>query len=216
VEVHSCEGASGGPAPVQQLQRADDPLAVGGGDLTCGPRVAGAEQLVQGRRPVLVQLGDPPLAHARGGRRAQRQLGERGPQIQPGAADDDRSPAGGEQAVDLGVGQLGVATDAERLIDGHEGEQPVLQHRLLVGCGRAGEQLQAGVHLQRVGRDRDRRLAARAQPLAQRHRDLGLAHAGGSEQRDHLGAGHRPSIRRGGRPVGGRVHQDPWPRRLVP
>ena len=39
--------------------------------------------------------------------RAQVQLGERGAQVQAGAADDDRPPAGRQQSVDLLVRQRG-------------------------------------------------------------------------------------------------------------
>ena len=63
---------------------------------------------MQRGRAALGELGLPALARAGRRGRAQIELGQRGAQVQPGAADDDRAPAGGEQAVDLGVGQLGV------------------------------------------------------------------------------------------------------------
>ena len=74
-----------------------------------------------------------------GGGRAQAQLGQRGPQVEPGSADHDRARAGVEQPVDLGVGQLGVLPGAEARVDGQERDQPVLELRPLVGPGRAGQ-----------------------------------------------------------------------------
>ena len=46
----------------------------------------------------LLELGQPALAHPLGRRRAQAQLGQRGPQVQAGAADDDR-PRGRRRAA---------------------------------------------------------------------------------------------------------------------
>ena len=74
-------------------------------------------------------------------------------------------------------------------------------------CGRrrAGEDLQARVELQRVGRDRDGVLAFGAQQLGQRDRDLRLPHPRGSEQRDDGSAGtaRRIAVRpRGATPAG--------------
>ena len=68
---------------------------------------------------------------------------------------------------------------------------------------RAGEDLQPGVELERVGRDRDRVLAVAAQRLGERDRDLGLPHAGGPEQRDDHGRRIARRRRLGGTP--GRV-----------
>ena len=57
----------------------------------------------------------PPRADRGGDRRAQVELGERGAQVEAGAADDDRAPALREQRVDLRVGALGVGAGGERL-----------------------------------------------------------------------------------------------------
>ena len=59
---------------------------------------------------------------------------------------------------------------------------------------RAGEDLEAAVELQRVGRDRDRVLARGAQPVGERDRDRGLADAGRAEERDDGGGGTRRSM----------------------
>ena len=47
------------------------------------------------------------------------------------------------------------------------------------------EDLEAFVDLQRVGGDGDGPLIARAQPVGERDRDLGLADGGGAEDREH-------------------------------
>ena len=61
---------------------------------------------------------------------------------------------------------------------------------------RTGEDLQARVELQRVGRDGDGILALGAQQLGQLHRDLGLAHPRGPEQRDERQGRHPGQDRR--------------------
>ena len=66
-------------------------------------RVARAELGVQRRRAALRSSRGRARAIAGGDRRAQVELGERRAQVEAGAADDDRAPPGGEQAVDLGV-----------------------------------------------------------------------------------------------------------------
>jgi hypothetical protein len=149
---------------------------------------------VQRGRAAGLELGDPALAHALGGDGAQAEFGERGAQVQAGSADDDRPPALGEQAVDLGVGQLGVLTGAEGGIDWQEGDEPVLEPGALARAGPAGERLEPDVDLEGIGRDRDRGLPHAAQPVGQRDGDVGLADAGGSEQRNDLGGSHALSI----------------------
>ena len=83
------------------------------------------------------------------------------------------------------MGHLRVGARAELAIDRHERDQPVLEPRPLVGVGDARQQLEPLIHLQRVGRDGDRALAAGAQALGEGHGDGGLADAGRPEQRDH-------------------------------
>ena len=128
--------------------------------------------------------------------RAQLELGQRRPQVQPGAADDDRPPAVGERAVDLGVRQLRVAAGAERLPGRHEADQPVLEPCPLLRCRRPGQDLQPAVDLQGVGGDGEGPLAELAQPVGERDRDLGLADSRRAEQGDHGGSGHRAQYRR--------------------
>jgi hypothetical protein len=61
----------------------------------------------------------------------------------------------------------------------------VLESLLLLGGRRAGEDLEAAVHLKRVCRDRDRVLAALPQPLGDLDGHGSLAHARGAEDRYH-------------------------------
>src|SRR5207249_3950819 len=75
----------------------------------------------------------------------------------------------------------------ERLRDGHEPDEAVLEPRALLGGRCAGQRLEALVHLERVGRDGDRVLAALAQGVGERERDGGLADARRPEERDYLG-----------------------------
>ncbi len=114
-------------AGVEQLERADDPLAVAGIDLRRGPRRAVVQDAVERRCAPPRELGDPVLARPLGRWRAQAKLGERRAQVQPRPTDDDRPRAGGEQCVDLGVRKLGVLAGAERGIDGQERDQPMLE-----------------------------------------------------------------------------------------
>ena len=81
---------------------------------------------VQRLRPEGGELRLPPCA-GRGGRRAQVELGQRGAQVEPGPADDERAPPGGQRAVDLGVRQGGVGAGAEGLGHRHDAEQAVLE-----------------------------------------------------------------------------------------
>ena len=66
---------------------------------------------------------------------------------------------------------------------------------LLLGPGSAGEGLESGVYLQRVGGHRNRLLPVRSQLSCQRDRDGGLADTCRAEQRDHLSARHRAEYR---------------------
>ena len=177
--LHSCDGPLGWLelALVEQLQRPDDALAVVGVDLRGRPRRAFGEECVQGSRPAALELGLPALAHPLRRRRAQVELGERGAEVQAGAPDHDRAAPGGEQVVDLGVCELGVLAGAEGGVQRHQRQQPVLEQRPLGRRGGARQGLQAGVHLQGVGGDRDRVLAAGPQQLGEGHRDGGLADA---------------------------------------
>ena len=111
---------------------------------------------MQRERAVALERVLPVLADAGRGRRAQIELGERGAQVEAGASDDQRPPAGRQQPVDLGVGEAGVGAGAEGLGHREEADQAVLE---AVAFGRrrgAGEGLEPGVDLERVGRDDDR------------------------------------------------------------
>ena len=97
-----------------------------------GRRRALGEIGVDRRQAALVELGEEPLAHARRRRRAQLEVGEGGLQVEAGAADDDRPPAGVEGGVDLPVSARGELRPRS-LRDGHEGDEPVLEPLLLLG-----------------------------------------------------------------------------------
>ncbi len=62
----------------------------------------------------------------------------------------------------------------------------MLERGALLGRGDAGQRLEAGIDLQRVGGDGDRVLAACAQALGERDGDSGLADRGRAEQGDDL------------------------------
>ena len=80
-------------AGVEQLERAHEPLAVGGRDAG-GDRGRAAGQLgVQRLRRRAPRSSPCQRARTSGDRRAQVELGQRGAQVQAGAADDDRPPA---------------------------------------------------------------------------------------------------------------------------
>ena len=128
----------GGPEPLPAPRRFDP----GPGEL--GPaRDSLAVVRVDRGREVRIELGvqrlgsalfDLPLdllANLSRDRRAQVEVGQGGAQIEPGSPDHDRPPALGEQAVDLGVRELGEAAGAELLGHRHEAQQPVLEPRAL-------------------------------------------------------------------------------------
>ena len=134
--------------------------------------------------PAALELGEEPLSDRRVRRRPEIEVGERGAQVEAGAADDDRSPALREQLVDLRVRQLGVLPRREARGDRDDAEQPVLEAGPLGGGRRAGEDLEPVVDLQRVGRHRHRVLPALAQPVGDGDRDLRLADGGRPEERE--------------------------------
>ena len=70
----------------------------------------------------------------------------------------------------------------------------MLERRPLPRVGGAGQDLQAGVDLQRVGRDRHRTRPSARRRSASAIATRGLADARGPEQRDHLGRWHPRSI----------------------
>ena len=76
------------------------------------------------------------LAARRVGGRAQVEVGERRAQVEPGAADDDRAAAGGDQPVDLRVGAAGELARGRAAGDRQDAEQPVLEPRPLAAASR--------------------------------------------------------------------------------
>jgi hypothetical protein len=93
------------------------------------------------------------------------------------------------------VRELGVLTRAELGVDRQERDQAMLELRPLPRPGGAGQDLQAAVHLKRIGRHGDRILPEISQPSGQRDRHGGLPHASGSEQGDDFGARHATEYR---------------------
>src|SRR6202035_2228422 len=216
-------------AEIEQLQRAHDALPIVGGDAVRRPWGALGETRVKARSAVLLELRGPALAHSLRRCRAQVKLAERRAQVEARAADDQRTPAGREQAVDLGVGELRVLADAEGCVEREKREEPMLERRPLARRRDTREDLEARIHLQRVRRHGDRILAACAQELRERDGDRGLADACRPEQREDLHADrltaradlwlHGAAHRRDGRhrtrdrPCPGRTRRQPDPDR---
>src|SRR4051794_23887985 len=93
-------------AGVDEFERANQPGGVGGRDRLSRRRRPLRERGVQRFRSALLERFGPARADRRIGRWAQIQLGERRPQVQPGAADDDRPALLPDRAVDLLVREL--------------------------------------------------------------------------------------------------------------
>ena len=171
--VHSCESP---PAPAAarspasssssaRTSRLPSAGAIARGD--AGARAA-SSACSASRRRTRSSRACQPRAGRRAGR-AQVELGQRGAQVEAGAADHERPPARGERGVDLGVGEAGVRAGAERLA--RPGRSRAGGARAAPArCGRRGarEDRQPVVDLQRVGGDGDRVLALGAQPLGER------------------------------------------------
>ena len=90
---------------VEQLERADDPLAVGRRGGARRLRVAGGELGVQRGGALSGEPARVVLPAGRIGGRAQVEVGERRAEVEPGAADDDRPAARRDQPVDLRVSE---------------------------------------------------------------------------------------------------------------
>ena len=120
------------------------------------------------------------------GGRAQLEVGERGLEIEAGAAHHDRAPARGQRRIDLGVSAGRELARREGLGRLDERQQPVLEPTLLRGARRAGQDLKAAIDLQGVGRHRQRVLAAGPEQLRERDGNRRLADAGGAEKGDHV------------------------------
>ena len=129
------------------------------------------------RRELLLEL----LAQPGGGRGLEVEVRERRAQIQARPPDDDRRRALGQQVVDLGVRCRRVLGDAVFAVDRDISDQAVLEPLELFRRGLGGERVQPLVHLNRVRRDGDGALAARAQHLGHLDGDLGLPDPGRPE-----------------------------------
>ena len=113
--VHSWDGrrAGGGGSPsVEQLERADDALARRRARCRRGPGARRVSSPCSAAGPRAASCAGQ-RARTRGRRRAQLEVGQRGAQVEAGAADHDRAPPGGEEPVDLGVREPRVLAGAE-------------------------------------------------------------------------------------------------------
>ena len=127
------------------------------------------------------------LAHGRVGRRAQLEVGER----RPGGRGRCRRPrSGAARRPARRRSRRGRARRTRRRRRSRAGSTNESRRCSSRACSagrrRAGQRLQAAVDLERVGGHRQRVLAALAQPLGERERHRGLAHAGGAEQGNHV------------------------------
>jgi hypothetical protein len=107
----------------------------------CG-RIELGEQLVRRLRAELVVEALQPLARPRRGRRRQLEVGQGRAQIEPGAADDDGRPAGGQDLVDCRVGQALVVRDRAFLVEAEVPDEP--------GLGLVGQDRQPAIDLHRI------------------------------------------------------------------
>ena len=137
-------------------------------------------------RTALLDLALDLIPDLAGNARSQVKLCQRRAQVQARAADHDRAPPLCQQPVDLKVGELAVAPGAELLGRVDERKQPMLEPSALLPIRRPAQDLEPAIDLDRVAVDRNRILAALAQPLGDRDRNPGLAHRSGSEQGEDL------------------------------
>ena len=153
-------------AGVEELERADEALAVVGVDGRGGLRVAGGELRVDVVRPVAVD-GCSPVARGGTGRAAGAGRARPGRRAGTGRCRRRRWGGGRRRAArrsPVGAGCVGAGREA--LGQGHGAHEPVLELALLGRGGRAGEDREARVDLQGVGGDGDGVVAARAQPAS--------------------------------------------------
>ena len=186
--VLGCERGSN----LRELERSHDPTAVvrvhhraRGGIERCEPRMGDLGTLF------VVEACPPfPRARLRSGR--QRQVGQRRPQIQAGAADDDRRASRGEDLVDHRVGELRVLPDRGLMFERPDADEPSWMGSLV------RQDRQIAIDLHRVGRHE-----LRGDPFGHRFGDGRLAARGRPEDGDHrhrtiLAAVLHPRARRRG------------------
>ena len=100
-----------------ELQRADDATPVVRVHDTRGRGIELGEMRVRNVGAFVVVEPTPPVAFTRLRRRRQRQIGQRGAQIETRSADDDRRPAGREDLVDRSVSQRRVLPDRRLVVE---------------------------------------------------------------------------------------------------
>ena len=147
-------------------------MVVGRGDAGRCPGRPLRQQGVKRLGPVALERLIPARAHLGWRRRAQRELGQSAARS-TGRCRRSRSewlhPPGAGSIWTWARGR--VFGDAETRVDRQERHEAVLEDTLLRGGGDAGEQFEAGVDLQRVRRDRDRRVPTRPQAGRERERE---------------------------------------------
>ncbi len=143
-----------------------------------------------------------PPPSARAPRPAARAAGRARPARRAGTGRCRRRRSGpprGQQRVDLGVRELRVLTDAERRVDRQEGDQPVLQARALGRRSATPVRISRPAYTCSASAETATGLRPAARSaLGERERDLGLAHAGRAEHREHATGRHGPGVNRCG------------------
>ena len=135
-------------------------------------RVALGQESVRRLSADAVVEARPPVARTRRRRRRQRHRGQRGPQIEPGAPDDERRPAGGQDLVDRLVRESLVLADRDLAREVEHAHEP---GRLVRCCGQNGE---TAVKRRRIGGD-----DLGGYPVGERRRNGRLARRGRAEDR---------------------------------
>ena len=169
--VHSCESPPGWRVELphlQQLERAHDPAAVAWRDRSTAPGARSAARACSSSGPRALDLARSAraarAAAAAAGRARRAPRAGRGP-VPPTTI--GRRPAASAESISAcasGMYSPGRERARERARTRPGGARAA---PALAGVGRAGQDLQALVDLERVGRDRDRVLAARAQQVGQ-------------------------------------------------
>ena len=160
-------------ARLRELERAHEaPLVVRVDGLGC-TRIECGEPRVR-RSRIALDLGQDPLPHARAGRRRHVQVGERGAEVEPRAAADDRGPGACDELVDRCVRQRRVGADRHLLAQVPDPDERGRPGRLV------GQDRQAAVHLHGVAGD-----DLGAEPVGDLLGHRGLPRRGRAEDGDH-------------------------------
>jgi hypothetical protein len=176
------------PGRARHLEGTDEALPVGGGEARRAhriqPRQLATKRLATDLGIQRLSVGADLGGHGRNfGQALQQRL-----QIEPGAADDDRQPAGAPGGVDLGLRQPEPPSSRTALRRRIYSEKPMRDPRLVRRRRPGGQHPQLAVDLHAVGIDDDaverlrrlecqRRLAAAGRPGDDQHGAISRAHA---------------------------------------